>query len=119
MRYSRRNTQPKSKAMHATGEITYKLWTVSGEVKLVVHYGIAEGPGNDVINLGFIEIAVLDPQPNIDFSNKIDEEIEEIISECVRDYQTKKKDIKTNIFSPEKRPKEYLKACDKYDFSSN
>jgi hypothetical protein len=113
----------KDKAMESTGIIIYTLWTVTGDVKLKVHYGIHEGEGH--LNLGFIEISVIDPQPDASITSKIDEEMEDIISTCVQDYEIRKKDRKSVtldkdlLFNPDNRPKLYRKAHANYDFSIN
>lgn len=107
----------KTKSMSATGTIIYTLWTVAGDIKLKVNYGIQEREGQ--LNLGFIEISIVDdPYPLYNFSSKIDEEMQEIVAVCIQDYEARKKEQPEKLF-PEDTPKDYLKAHQDYHFSAN
>ena len=106
--------------MEYSGKIVYSLYTILGTVKLNIAYDIEEFLGEYEITR--IEISsVEDSKEMVSFS--LEDEMEEIIEECIKDFAVKKdimseeqaSKLKVELY---KIPKPKL-ANEKFDFSAN
>lgn len=101
------------------GHILYDVYSILGTYKLNVDYDV-EGFGND-FEITRISISLHNTEENISFN--LEDEMEEILEECIKDFTIQKELMDLGKFvsleaSLVDIPKPKL-ANDKYDFSAN